>query len=152
MNEVDDVELIERVRRGDEDAFSCLFERHQGAIFRYAAHMCGCDAGDDVVQETFLALLRQTGRYDSSRGPLVAYLFGIARHCVSKRLASRNDSASDTRATEGNDAMVEQATVLDDLSRAEAVAAALVNVGQRQAANTAFGRGTNFGEGHQGVP
>jgi RNA polymerase sigma-70 factor (ECF subfamily) len=127
MNGVDDVELLERVRRGDEDAFSRLFARHQGAIYRYAVHMCGREAGDDVVQETFLAVLGKTGRYDASRGPVVAYLFGIARHCVSKRLAARKDAALDEVFDEVaavvNVALVEQATALDDLSRAEAAAA-----------------------------
>jgi DNA-directed RNA polymerase specialized sigma24 family protein len=33
---VDDADLLKRARRGDEDAFSQLFGRHQGAIYRYA--------------------------------------------------------------------------------------------------------------------
>jgi RNA polymerase sigma-70 factor (ECF subfamily) len=124
MCEVDDVELLERARRGDENAFSRLFARHQGAIYRYAAHMCGRDASDDVVQETFLALLRQTGRYDASRGTVVAYLFGIARHCVSKRLTARRDAALDDAFDEsiGQERPLPP-TVLDDLSRAEAIEA-----------------------------
>lgn len=82
MIEVDDLQLLERVRRGDEDAFARLFARHQGPIYRYATQMCGPAAGDDIVQEAFLALLREAGRYDPARGTVLSYLFGIARHHI----------------------------------------------------------------------
>jgi len=86
---VDDHALLERVRQGDEQAFSQLYARHQSAIYRYAMHMCGAAAADDVVQDTFVALLRHPAKYDPSRGAVVNYLFGIARHHVSRRLAAR---------------------------------------------------------------
>src|SRR5687768_4797208 len=73
---VDDDGLLEMARGGDEAAFSQLFARHQRPIYLYAARMCGADAGDDIVQETFLAVLRQTGTYDATRGSVGGYLFG----------------------------------------------------------------------------
>ena len=119
---MDDVALLERVRCGDTDAASTLFARHQGVIYRYAAHMCGWDAADDVVQETFLAVLRRSGQYDSARGSVANYLFGIARHFVLKRLGSHYD---DRCAGNGDEhlATVEAAepTVLDCLTRAETI-------------------------------
>lgn len=121
--EVDDEGLLRLACEGDERAFSELFTRYQRPIYRYAAHMCGTDAGDDVVQETFLALLRQAGRYDPSRGPLVGYLFGIARHFVLKQLASRYESAllSDLDDTIVGAPLEGQPTVLDSLTRAETI-------------------------------
>ena len=120
---MDDVELVERARRGDERAFSELFARHQRAIFRYAVHMGGAEAGDDVVQETFLTILRRNGRYDPSRGPVIAYLLGIARHLVLKR---RVNNVTDTEELD-DDAIAKvawvAATVLDDLTRAETIEA-----------------------------
>ena len=77
---MDDAELLDRARRGDDAAFTQLFGRHQRGIYRYAAHMCGRDAADDVVQETFLVVLRGVHRYDPERSPVAGYLFGIARH------------------------------------------------------------------------
>jgi len=122
---VDDEGLLRLAWQGDEQAFSELFARHQGPIYRYAAHMCGPAAGDDVVQETFLALLRQNGHYDRSRGTLVGYLFGIARHLVLKQLALRYESAL---AVEHGECMngtsaLDQPTVLDSLTRAETIEA-----------------------------
>ena len=121
--EVEDAGLLERTRRGDAEAFSSLFARYQGPIFRYAAHMCGRDAADDVVQETFLAVLRPSGRYDPARGTVGNYLFGIARHVVLGRLSFREVTGVDADSDERLGAAIDEPTVLDSLTRAETVAA-----------------------------
>jgi RNA polymerase sigma-70 factor (ECF subfamily) len=87
MTDVDDAGLVGRARQGDEDAFAELFGRYQRPVYRYAAHMCGHAAADDVVQETFLAILQQRDRPDLPHGPALGYLMGIARHRIWKRLA-----------------------------------------------------------------
>jgi RNA polymerase sigma-70 factor (ECF subfamily) len=123
MSEVDDADLLKRARQGDEDAFSELFGRHQGAIYRYAVHMCGPDAGDDIVQETFLAVLRQRGRTDGPRGSVLGYLFGIARHLVLQRLGSKYEPAlADTGPGDASQVASDALTALEDLSRAETIA------------------------------
>jgi len=123
--EVEDEGLLRLAWQGDEQAFAELFTRHQGPIYRYAVHMCGREAGDDIVQDTFLALLRRNGQYDRTRGPLVGYLFGIARHIVLKQLASLYQSAL-TGELDGllnGEVALDQPSVLDELTRAEAIAA-----------------------------
>jgi RNA polymerase sigma-70 factor, ECF subfamily len=123
MNEVEDAQLLERSRRGDEGAFSELYRRYQAGIYRYAAHMCGTSAGDDVVQETFLAVLGQRGRTDTPRQAVAGYLFGIARHIVLQRLGSKYEPFTDS----GDDDISEVAsgalTALDNLTRTETIAA-----------------------------
>ena len=47
--------------------------------------MCGAVTADDIVQETFLSMLKADG-FNASKGTVAAYLFGIARHHVIKRL------------------------------------------------------------------
>ena len=89
MGDVDEAELLRRARHGDEAAFAQLFGRYQRAIFRYAAHMCGDAAADDIVQETFLVVLRRGGKFDTIRGTLSAFLFGIARNVILKQLGDR---------------------------------------------------------------
>jgi RNA polymerase sigma-70 factor, ECF subfamily len=85
---VTDSDLLERARRGDGEAFTALFRSHQAAVYRYAAYMCGRDAADDIVQETFLVVLRQRRR-DRIQGDVRSYLLGIARHRALKRLGRR---------------------------------------------------------------
>jgi RNA polymerase sigma-70 factor (ECF subfamily) len=114
---VDDALLLERARQGDEDAFSSLFARYQRSLFKYAAYMCGRDAGDDVVQETFLVLLKQKERQDAPTGSLGGYLFGIARHVVLKRLAARGGEVL----VELRDEVMEDAEATHDVSVVEAL-------------------------------
>ena len=97
-----------------------LFARYQGPIYRYAAHLCGRDAGDDIVQETFLTMMRRPGRYDPARGPVLAYLLGIARHLALKRLAASGLSQSEDNLDDAA-AIQEQPTALDHLTRTETV-------------------------------
>jgi RNA polymerase sigma-70 factor (ECF subfamily) len=92
---MDDRDLLERARKGDEPALSRLFSQHQRQIFHYAAYMCGAGAADDIVQETFLVVLRQTGRRDAPTGSVLAYLIGIARHLVLKRHGHTSEWAVD---------------------------------------------------------
>jgi len=79
--------LLERVAAGDEEAFQALYRRHQGPLYRYALHMTGrVEAAEEVVQESFMVLIRGGGKFDPGRGELAAFLFGIARNHVHRFL------------------------------------------------------------------
>jgi RNA polymerase sigma-70 factor (ECF subfamily) len=83
--EIRDVELLRRLAVGDHDAFLEFYRRHQGGLYRYAMHMSGNpQSAADVVQETFLTLIRHTGNYDEQKGTPAAFLFGIARNHLRK--------------------------------------------------------------------
>src|SRR5215472_15766835 len=82
----DDV-LLGRAAKGDEDAFTALYRRHQAALYRFALRMTGhAWASEEIVQDVFMTLMREPKKYDAGRGPLAAYLFGIARNRVMKHL------------------------------------------------------------------
>lgn len=79
--------LLRLMLAGDEDAFVTLYRRRQGGVYRFALQMCGSEAiAEDVTQEVFMALMRDAGRYDISRGSVAAYLYGIARNQVLRHL------------------------------------------------------------------
>ncbi|HXT68113.1 MAG TPA: RNA polymerase sigma factor [Vicinamibacterales bacterium] len=116
---MDDAALLAKARRGNEDAFSLLFERHQRQIYRYGAYMCGPHAADDVVQDTFLAVLRQTGRSDTPGGSVRSYLLGIARHIALKRLAAAHTPLEEP-ADEANDELASaDPSPLETMTRSE---------------------------------
>ena len=82
----DDV-LLRLAAKGDEDAFTQLYRRHQAALYRFALRMTGnAWAAEEVVQDVFMTLMREPKKYDAERGPVGAYLFGIARNRVMKHL------------------------------------------------------------------
>jgi len=90
-----DHDLLLRMRSGEEDAFLALYRRLQGAIYRFALHMTGSpNTAEDVTQEVFLALLRKDCGYDSERGTVSGYLFGVARKLVLRHL-ERNRATFD---------------------------------------------------------
>jgi RNA polymerase sigma-70 factor (ECF subfamily) len=82
-----DADLMRRIARGDRDAFEHIYRKYQATIFRFARLMIGCStAAEDIVQEVFLALMRDASRYSPERASLSTYLYGIARHQTRRRL------------------------------------------------------------------
>ena len=82
-----DHDLLRGLRAGEEEAFTVLYRRWQGPVYRYALRMSGSPAlAEDVTQEVFMALLRRSEGYDPSRGELSSYLHGIARNMARRRL------------------------------------------------------------------
>jgi len=81
LTEIRDEQLLKMMQGGDEDAFATLYRRRQGAIYRFVLEMSGsASLAEDVTQEVFMALIRDSRCYDPSRGSLGAYLLGMARH------------------------------------------------------------------------
>lgn len=84
--ERDDI-LLRRSARGDEEAFTQLYRRNQAQIYRFALRMTGHPwAAEEIVQDVFMTLVREPKKFDPSRGPLGAFLYGIARNRVMKHL------------------------------------------------------------------
>lgn len=88
---------MERFCRGDEAAFEMLYERHAPVIFSFLQRMMREPAlAEDVLQTTFLSVVRARGRYqpDSS---VRAWIFAIAanagRDALRRRRARREDPA-----------------------------------------------------------
>ncbi len=78
-------EMTSRLRavseRGDREAFTALV-RHFGPRVRAYLLRAGGDPGkvDDILQETFAAVWRGAGLYDSRRSTAAAWIFAIARN------------------------------------------------------------------------
>lgn len=84
--EPSDEALIPRVAAGDAAAFAELFRRRSGEVYRFALHMTASSAtAEDVTQDVFLAVMRDGGRFDPTRGSATAWLCGIARNFVRRR-------------------------------------------------------------------
>jgi RNA polymerase sigma-70 factor (ECF subfamily) len=84
-----DGELVQRAREGEREAFALLYRRHRADVYRFACAMTGSAAvADDVVQDVFLALMRDLERYDPNRAGLRTYLFAMARNVARYRTRS----------------------------------------------------------------
>jgi RNA polymerase sigma-70 factor, ECF subfamily len=81
----EDADLVARLRRGDAAAARELYQRHGAALLRFGLAMSNCrQTAEDIVHDTFVEILRHPVRFDPSRGSVIAYLFGIARHRMSR--------------------------------------------------------------------
>ena len=111
-----DQDLLRLMLAGDEDAFTALYRRHQGSIYRFALLMSGsASVADDVTQEVFLALVNGGQRYDSTRGPLNAFLHGIARNQVLRgRRRDRGFSSLEEETEDGETSLVRNLASPDD--------------------------------------
>ena len=81
----DDTRLLCLMMDGEERGFVDLYRKYQGPVYRFALQICGIrHIAEEVTQETFLSLIRAPQNYHCDRGPLLLYLFGIARRLVWK--------------------------------------------------------------------
>lgn len=82
-----DESLLKRAIDGEEEAFTRLYRRLCGAVYRFARQMSGSPAlAEDVTQDVFLILLRKAQLFDPNRGSLSTYLLQITRNEILRRI------------------------------------------------------------------
>lgn len=126
QNESADSELLQSMLAGDEAALAALYRRRQGGVYRFALQMCGSQAvAEDVTQEVFMVLMQEGHTYDPARGSLAAFLIGVARNYVLRRLRRERfyvsidaDSASEAA---NNHSSLTTGGPLDQLSTTETI-------------------------------
>ena len=76
-----DAAAVERVANGDADALRQLYDRHGGLVYGLALGLLrDRSLAEECVQDVFVALWRQAGRYDSGRAKVTTWLYTIARN------------------------------------------------------------------------
>jgi RNA polymerase sigma-70 factor (ECF subfamily) len=79
----DTAALLRALARGEQRALEQLYLREAAAVYRYALALGGnAAAAADATQDAFVALAEKPAGFDATRGPLGAYLAGIARHAL----------------------------------------------------------------------
>ena len=86
----DDLRLVARLRAGDQQALSVLYDRYSSVVYGVALRILqDTGAAEDLLQDIFLQLWRKPDAFDSSRGSLGAWLAVIARNRSIDRLRQR---------------------------------------------------------------
>ena len=97
----EDATLMVRYRDGDADAFSALYARHKGPLYRYLLRQVrNAGAAADLFQDVWSRLVANRARYEA-RAKFATYLFHIAHNCtidffrrdITMRRAARSDDA-----------------------------------------------------------
>ena len=146
-----DQEMIARIGRSDQTAFSALYDRLSGPLYSLALKMLG-DASDaqDALQEVFLQIWSRAGTYDPKKSSVFSWAVLLTRSRAIDRLRARErrlrvvvgstaDAAKLADAT--NASTVETAADTADKNDEAAHVRSLLNnlpLEQRQAIDLAF--------------
>jgi RNA polymerase sigma-70 factor, ECF subfamily len=152
----EDQALLARVADGDSRALNALYDRYARVVYGVALRMLGeAELAEDVVQETFWRVWRRARTFQSGRGKVAAWIFGIA-HNLSvdelRRQRSRPRSVYDTDETpvlrEREDSRMDvEADALEN-ERGRLIDAALqhISADQREAIELAYFGGLSQSE------
>jgi RNA polymerase sigma-70 factor (ECF subfamily) len=79
-------ELLERMKRGDEDAFTSVYRQYHPSLYVFILRYCKIPSlAEDLVHDVFLKIWEIRDRIDPER-PFTAYLYKIARNHVFRTL------------------------------------------------------------------
>jgi RNA polymerase sigma factor (sigma-70 family) len=127
--EPDDDEIGRRFAAGDEAALALAYRRWAGQVHGMAVRAFGPGPdAEDVTQQTFVSAWTGRAGYRPDKGPLPAWLVGVARHKIADTWARRARQRRETEAaiseipvghvTPGVDTRVaDRVLVLDELDR-----------------------------------
>jgi RNA polymerase sigma-70 factor (ECF subfamily) len=119
-----DGDLLRLISRGDEAAFLAFYRRYQGPVYRFALQMSGqAEIAEDVTQDVFMVVMGSARKYDPARGSIAAYLYGVARNFVLRRLEQERPyiTALDDPESEFSDIAADDPDVLASLARNERI-------------------------------
>jgi RNA polymerase sigma-70 factor, ECF subfamily len=123
-NPESDTDLYRAVAQGSGEAMATIYQRHGPLIYRFSLRISQDQSiAEEVTQDVFLALLRQSDRFDPARAALSTWLCGIARRLVWKQLERRQRHLLIDLPEESGEAESLEGDPDVTLSRNEAVAA-----------------------------
>ncbi len=146
-----DLELIEKIRQGDQSALDLLYKRYSSPVYSLVWKILqNSEEAEDVALDVFWQVWRQADRYDPARGAPPAWIFTLARSRAIDRLRSRARREDRTISIDDPnlhfDPLDENATpdqVVSFRQSRDAVRAAMENLSavQREAVELAFLKG-----------
>jgi RNA polymerase sigma-70 factor (ECF subfamily) len=86
-----DLDLLERIKRGDSSALDALYARYSSPVYSLVWKILqNATEAEDVALDVFWQVWRQADRYDPSRGAPPAWIFTVARSRAIDRLRARH--------------------------------------------------------------
>jgi RNA polymerase sigma-70 factor (ECF subfamily) len=77
----EDAQLLDRARRGDEQAMATLYDRYSRVVYSVALRVLrDPSSAEDVLQDVFLGVWRKPETFVSARGSLGGWLAVVARN------------------------------------------------------------------------
>src|SRR5215468_9604919 len=90
VQQMADREMIARISRRDQTAFSALYDRMSGPLYSLAMKMLGDPAeAQDALQDVFLQIWSRAGTYDPEQSSVFSWAVLLTRSRVIDRLRAR---------------------------------------------------------------
>jgi RNA polymerase sigma-70 factor, ECF subfamily len=87
--ELSDIELIDQLRAGKQQALGILYDRYGGLVYTIALRILSqADEAEDLTQDVFLTFWKQE-KFDPSRAMLSTYLSVLTRSRALNKIRSR---------------------------------------------------------------
>jgi RNA polymerase sigma-70 factor (ECF subfamily) len=83
------VDVVQRMLRGDEDAFRAVYRDVQPGLLRYLTYLVGATDAEDVAAETWAQAVRDLGSFSGSEDGFRGWVTTIGRHRALDLLRSR---------------------------------------------------------------
>jgi RNA polymerase sigma-70 factor (ECF subfamily) len=151
-DETSDAPMMRAFARGEAGAAEELYERYAPRIYGLGMVMLGNDASaQDLVQDTFVKLLRNADRYDPVRGKLDTWVLLVARSLAIDGIRRRvldvrtAEAAAPIREISSESTPEEIAETMDMADRAKR-AMTVLSDGQRAALELAYFGGKTSAE------
>ncbi|MGQ9888670.1 MAG: sigma-70 family RNA polymerase sigma factor [Aggregatilineales bacterium] len=76
-----DIDLMRRVRSGDQQALAALYDRYGGPVYSVALFVLrNRPQAEEVTQSVFLRVWQRAEHWDPARGQLISWLLALARY------------------------------------------------------------------------
>jgi RNA polymerase sigma-70 factor, ECF subfamily len=152
-----DTALAQRLLRSDVNAFEQLYDRHSRIVYSVVLRILRqVSTAEEVVQEVFLQVWRNSSQYDASRGPFIPWLVALARNRALDHLRLKSErqrrleEQSDDQAAAAPHLTIEPQyeQALDEKRRAERVRSLIASLPsqQRRALELAYFAGLSHSE------
>ena len=87
--ESDNDDVVQRMLRGDEEAFRSVFRSVQPGLLRYLTVLAGAADAEDLAAETWAQVVRDLGRFTGTEDGFRGWVTTIARHRALDLLRSK---------------------------------------------------------------
>lgn len=76
-----DIQLLDQIRRGEEDAMAALYDRYSKLVYSVALRVLrDPSTAEDILQDVFMSIWRRPDTFSQARGSLGGWLAVVARN------------------------------------------------------------------------
>ncbi|MBX3058462.1 MAG: sigma-70 family RNA polymerase sigma factor [Anaerolineae bacterium] len=135
MEQLSDLELVNRAQKGNREAVGALYDRHHLRIYRYVrSRIYDTQLAHDLTGEIFLRMVSHLDTYRPTGAPFTAWLYQIARNHLANHVqkTSGPQMVALTEMSKNGHTAVDPAAVVEQQMEMEGLLAALNQLEESQ--------------------